>query len=57
MKYAILPFVITVLCGASSAAFAADEKLRGDTFCYPAKEVPKVVSELAQVEVLFGKKW
>jgi len=50
MKYAILPFVMTALCGASSAAFAADDKLRGDTFCYPAKEVPKIVSELAQVK-------
>jgi len=50
MKYAILPFVLSVLCGASSAAFAADDKLRGDTFCYPAKEVPKIVNELAQVK-------
>lgn len=50
MKYAILPFVLSVLCGTSSAAYAGDVKLRGETFCYPAKDVPKIVGELAKVK-------
>jgi len=50
MKYALLPFVVTALCGVSSAVFAADDKLRGDTFCYPAKDVPKLVKELSKVK-------
>jgi hypothetical protein len=43
MKYAILPFTLM-------AAFAAGEKLRGETFCFPAKDVPKLVSELGEVK-------
>ena len=50
MKYAILPFLLTVSFGVSSAAFAGDENLRGETYCYPAKEVPKIVGELAEVK-------
>jgi len=50
MKYAILPFVLSVVCGVSSTAFAGDDKLRGETFCYPAKDVPKIVGELAKVK-------
>ncbi len=50
MKYAKLPFVLMILCGLPSVAFAGDSKLRGETFCYPAKDVPKIVKELAQVK-------
>ncbi len=50
MKYAILPFAVTVLCGAGTSAFADAPKLRGETFCFPAKDVPKLVSELAEVK-------
>jgi len=50
MKYAILPFAVTVLSGAASCAFADTPKLRGETFCFPAKDVPKLVSELAEVK-------
>ena len=31
-------------------AFADTSKLRGETFCFPAKDVPKLVSELAEVK-------
>lgn len=50
MKYAILPFVLSALCALPSAAYAGKDNLRGDTFCYPAKDVPKIVGELAQVK-------
>ncbi len=50
MKYAILPFALTVLCGTVTAVQAKDQKLRGETFCFPAKDVPKLVSELAEVK-------
>lgn len=50
MKYAILPFTLTVLCGVVTPASAKDQKLRGETFCFPAKDVPKLVSELAEVK-------
>ena len=50
MKYAILPFGFTVLCAAATSAFADTPDLRGETFCFPAKDVPKLVSELAEVK-------
>ncbi len=50
MKYAILPFALTVLCAASTFAFADAPDLRGETFCFPAKDVPKLVSQLAEVK-------
>lgn len=50
MKYAILPFALTVLCGAATTAFADAPKLRGQTFCFPAKDVPKLVGKLAEVK-------
>jgi len=49
MKYAILPFILSVLFGSASSAFAGED-LRGETFCYPAKDVPKIVGELAKVK-------
>lgn len=51
MKYAILPFIITVLCGAVQSASAETSDLRGKTFCFPAKDVPKLVNKLAEVKV------
>lgn len=50
MKYAILPFALTVLCGTVTGVQAKDQKLRGETFCFPAKDVPKLVTELAEVK-------
>lgn len=50
MKHAILPFFITVLCGTAMNAFADAPELRGETFCFPAKDVPKLVGELAEVK-------
>lgn len=50
MKYTILPFTLTLLLGLSTNAFADSDKLRGETFCFPAKDVPKLVSELAEVK-------
>ena len=50
MKYTILPFIVLALCGTASSAFADETKLRGEIFCFPAKDVPKLVSELAEVK-------
>ena len=50
MKYAILPFTLMALCSFSTAAFAASEAVRGETFCFPAKDVPKLVRELGEVK-------
>jgi hypothetical protein len=50
MKYAILPFICAGLCGFSAAAQADTPELRGETFCFPAKDVPKLVDELAKVK-------
>ncbi len=50
MKYTILPFIVTALITSVSTAFADTQKLRGETFCFPAKDVPKLVSELAEVK-------
>jgi len=50
MKYAILPFVVTALCSAGNIAFADTPDLRGETFCFPAKDVPKLVRELGEVK-------
>ena len=50
MKYVILPFAVTVLCGVSTPAFSGEPDLRGETFCFPAKDVPKLISELAEVK-------
>lgn len=50
MKYAILPLMVTLLCGVSVNVHAESPKLRGETFCFPAKDVSKLVSELAKVK-------
>lgn len=50
MKYAILPFALTFLFAAATNAFADASDLRGETFCFPAKDVPKLVGELAEVK-------
>lgn len=50
MKYAILPFALTFLFGTATGAFADTAELRGETFCFPAKDVPKLVNELAEVK-------
>lgn len=50
MKYTILPFVVALLWVMSGNAFANSQKLRGETFCFPAKQIPKLVSEVAEVK-------
>ena len=50
MKYAILPFTVSLVWGLAAASFAKAPELRGETFCFPVKDVPKLVSELAQVK-------
>lgn len=50
MKYAILSLAVTLLCMTSGKALADTADLRGETFCFPAKDVPKLVSELAKVK-------
>ncbi|WP_427452075.1 hypothetical protein [Litorimonas sp. WD9-15] len=46
MKHWIPVLLVTV---SASSAFASED-LRGETFCFPAKDVPKLVSELAEVD-------
>lgn len=50
MKYAILPFIVTALCGTAVNAHAAKSELRGEMFCFPAKDVPKLVRKLGEVK-------
>lgn len=50
MKYTILPFAVTLLWAIAATAFAETENFRGETFCFPAKHVPKLVSEMAEVK-------
>lgn len=50
MKYAILPFTLIGLLSVSTSAFADTNGLRGETFCFPAKDVPKLVRELGEVD-------
>jgi hypothetical protein len=50
MKYAILSFAVASLVGSITTASAEPQKLRGETFCFPAKDVPKLVSELSEVK-------
>lgn len=46
MKHWIAALLVTVSTG---SAFASED-LRGETFCFPAKDVPKLVEELAEVD-------
>ncbi len=50
MKYAIVSLFVTVSCLAGQTALASDMKLRGETVCFPAKDVPKLVGKLAEVD-------
>ena len=50
MKYAILPFTLIALCSISSEVLADSGAVRGETFCFPAKDVPKLVRELGEVK-------
>lgn len=42
--------LVTLSTSAAFPAQAAGDELRGETFCFPAKDVPKLVSELAEVD-------
>jgi len=50
MKYAILPLVFIGLSSFTSNAFAGEVELRGEIFCFPAKDVPKLVKKLSKVK-------
>lgn len=50
MKYTIAALIVTVSYGAASCAFAEGEDLRGETFCFPAKDVPKLIDDLAKIK-------
>ena len=50
MKHVILTLMITIPCAVAATAKADAPALRGETFCFPAKDVPKLVSELAEVK-------
>lgn len=50
MKYVILTLMFTIPCAIPAAAQADEPALRGETFCFPAKDVPKLVSELSEVK-------
>jgi len=49
MKPAIPAILLTLSSVFALPAYAADE-LRGETFCFPAKDVPKLVDELSEIE-------
>ena len=49
MKPAIPALLVTLSTALAAPAFA-DEDLRGETFCFPAKDVPKLIDELAEVD-------
>lgn len=50
MKYAIVPFIVTVLCTNAAPSFATDVGRRGVTYCFPAKDVPKLIQRLSEVK-------
>lgn len=50
MKYAILPLFITAVFSCASGAFADYVGVRGETVCFPAEDVGKIVRELAKVK-------
>lgn len=50
MKYAILSFALPIVSLFAASAQADAPDLRGETFCFPAKDVPKLVDELAKVK-------
>ena len=49
MKQAIPAFLLTLSTVCSLPAHAKDA-VRGETFCFPAKDVPKLVDELSEVD-------
>lgn len=50
MKHWIPVLLVTLSTSVAVPAFGASDELRGETFCFPAKDVPKLVSELAEVD-------
>ena len=49
MKPAIPAILLTLSSVFAFPAYAADE-LRGETFCFPAKDVPKLIDELSEIK-------
>lgn len=50
MKYAILTLVFILPFGLAATSQADTSDLRGETFCFPAKDVPKLVEKLSEVK-------
>ncbi|GGX72241.1 hypothetical protein GCM10011309_23170 [Litorimonas cladophorae] len=50
MKYAIVSSIVTVSFLFGQTSLANDVELRGETFCFPAKDVPKLVRKLSEVK-------
>ncbi len=50
MKYAITLLAVTVSALTFQTTFAKDVKTRGETFCFPAKDVQKLVEKLSTIE-------
>jgi len=50
MKYAIVAMSVTVAGLTSEFSYAQESNLRGETFCFPAKGVPKLVNGLATLK-------
>ena len=49
MKYAILPLALTVAFFSATVVVGAEAGLRGETVCFPADKVPKLVKKLSKV--------
>lgn len=49
MKPAIPALLVTLSTALAAPALAAED-LRGETFCFPAEDVPKLIEELAEVD-------
>lgn len=50
MKHWIPVLLVTLLTSIALPAFGSSVELRGETFCFPAKDVPKLVDELAELD-------
>lgn len=50
MKLQTILFLTTLICLNGYGTAHAETNLRGEVYCFPAKDVPKIVDRLAQVE-------
>jgi len=45
-----IPALLVTLCSVIASPAVAAEDLRGETFCFPAKDVPKLIKKLNEIE-------